>query len=69
MLGHLVSVYLAHAQALRIFPEGHKAVWSQVPMLMLMIAFTTAGLWILSLPIGAGLVIDPVPIPPGLGSS
>ena len=69
LLGHLVSVYLAHAQALRIFPEGHKAVWSQVPMLMLMIAFTTAGLWILSLPIGAGLVIDPVPIPPGLGSS
>jgi hypothetical protein len=68
LLGHLVSVYLAHAQALRTFPEGHKAVWSQVPMLILMIAFTTAGLWILSLPIGAGLVVDPVPTPPGLGS-
>ena len=32
-------------------------------MLILMIAFTTTGLWILSLPIGAGQVMDPVPIP------
>jgi hypothetical protein len=67
LLGHLVSVYLAHVQALRFFPEGHKAVRSQIPMLILMIAFTTAGLWILSLPISAGVVVDP--LPPGLGSS
>ena len=66
LFGHLVSVYLAHTQALRFFPEGRKAVWSQVPMLVLMIAFTTAGLWILSLPIGAGLVLDPLPTPPAL---
>ena len=31
-------------------------------MLILMITFTTAGLWILSLPIGAGQVIDPLPV-------
>jgi hypothetical protein len=61
LLGHLISVYLAHVQALRIFPEGRKALWSQFPMLVLMIAFTTVGLWILSLPIGAGQVIDPLP--------
>jgi hypothetical protein len=61
LLGHLVSVYLAHVQALRIFPGKHKALWRQFPMLILMIAFTTVGLWILSLPIGAGQVIDPLP--------
>jgi hypothetical protein len=61
LLGHVVSVYLAHAQALRIFPEGRKALWSQFPMLVLMIALTSVGLWILSLPIGAGQVLDPIP--------
>jgi hypothetical protein len=30
-------------------------------MLLLMVAFTTAGLWILSLPIAAGQVQDPPP--------
>lgn len=61
VFGHLVSVYLAHAQALRIFPGSRKVLWSQFPMLILMVAFTTAGLWILSLPIAAGQVQDPVP--------
>jgi hypothetical protein len=61
VVGHLVSVYVGHAQALRIFPGGRKALRSQFPMLILMIAFTTVGLWILSLPISAGQVIDPVP--------
>jgi hypothetical protein len=61
VFGHLVSVYLAHAQALRIFPGGRKALWSQFPMLILMVAFTTVGLWILSLPIAAGQVQDPLP--------
>jgi hypothetical protein len=70
LLGHVVSVYLAHLQALRIFPKGHKALWSQFPMLVLMIALTSVGLWILSLPIGAGQVLDPNPTssassPPG----
>jgi hypothetical protein len=61
VFGHLVSVYLAHAQALRIFPGGRRALWSQFPMLILMVAFTTVGLWILSLPIAAGQVQDPLP--------
>jgi hypothetical protein len=61
VFGHLVSVYLAHAQALRLFPGRRKALLSQFPMLVLMVAFTTAGLWILSLPIGAGQVQDPLP--------
>ncbi len=61
LFGHVVGVYLAHAQALRIFPKGRKALWSQFPMLVLMIALTSVGLWILSLPIGAGQVLDPNP--------
>ena len=61
LVGHVVSVYLAHAQALRIFAERRKALWSQFPMLVLMIALTSVGLWILSLPIGAGQVRDPNP--------
>ncbi len=54
VLGHVVSVYLAHRLALRLFPGHRLAVLSQVPMLILMVAFTTVGLWILSQPIQAG---------------
>lgn len=59
LLGHVVSVYLAHARALELFPRARHAVWSQLPMLILMVAFTTAGLWILSLPIASGQVQVP----------
>jgi hypothetical protein len=52
LFGHLVSVYLAHVEALRLFPTPRKATLSQLPMLLLMLSFTTIGLWILSLPIG-----------------
>jgi hypothetical protein len=61
LFGHVVSVYLGHVQTLRVFPKSRNALWSQVPMLILMIAFTTAGFWILSLPIGAGQIRDPDP--------
>ncbi len=59
LVGHVVSVYLAHARALELFPRTRQAVWSQVPMLVLMVAFTAAGLWILSLPIASGQVQVP----------
>jgi hypothetical protein len=61
LFGHIVSVYLAHVQALGVFPRGKQGVWSQLPMLALMVLFTTIGLRILSLPIAAGQVQDPVP--------
>jgi hypothetical protein len=61
LFGHVVSVYLGHVQTLRVFPKSRNALWSQVPMLILVIAFTTAGFWILSLPIGAGQIRDPDP--------
>jgi hypothetical protein len=61
LFGHIVSVYLAHVQALKLFPAGRLGVWSQLPMLALMMLLTTIGLRILSLPISAGQVTDPAP--------
>ena len=49
--GHLISVYLAHIVALDLFKTRRTALVSQLPMLVLMIAYTAIGLWILSLPI------------------
>lgn len=49
--GHVISVTLAHIEALRLFPTRRAALLSQLPMLALMVAFTSASLWILSQPI------------------
>ena len=52
--GHIASVYLAHLEALRAFGTPRRAATSQLPMLALMMLFTTLGLWILSLPLASG---------------
>jgi hypothetical protein len=54
LFGHIVSVYLAHLEALQIFSTPRRAAASQLPLLVLMMMFTTLGLWILSLPLGSG---------------
>lgn len=54
LFGHIVSVWIAHLEALRLFPTRGRALLSQLPMLVLMVAFTTAGLWILAQPIQQG---------------
>jgi hypothetical protein len=51
LFGHIVSIYLSHLVALRVFGGGRAAVAGQLPLLVLMVLYTTAGLWILSLPI------------------
>ncbi|WP_091532839.1 hypothetical protein [Fontimonas thermophila] len=51
LFGHVVSVWIAHLEALRLFAGRIRALLSQLPMLLLMVAFTTAGLWILAQPI------------------
>jgi hypothetical protein len=51
--GHVVAVYLAHVTALRLFENYRRALWSQVPMLVLMVLYTVSSLWILSQPIAA----------------
>jgi hypothetical protein len=50
VIGHLVSVYLAHRVALRLFPSRRDAMLSQLPMLALMVLYTVVGLWVISLP-------------------
>jgi hypothetical protein len=50
LVGHILSVWLAHRVALRLFPSRRHAVISQVPMLALMMAYTILGLWVISLP-------------------
>jgi hypothetical protein len=59
VLGHALGVYVAHVKALRIFASTRRALVSQLPLLLLMMIFTTVGLWILSLPIAAGKVLVP----------
>jgi hypothetical protein len=49
--GHIVSSYLAHLEALRSFPTAKRATLSQLPILLLMVMFTTLGLKILSMPL------------------
>lgn len=49
LAGHLVSVCMAHMISLRIFSSRRQALLSQLPMLLLMIVYTSIGLWILSL--------------------
>ena len=51
LFGHVVSVWVAHRIALRVFGSRGQAMASQLPMLALMIAFTVAGLWILAQPL------------------
>jgi hypothetical protein len=54
--GHVVSVYVAHLQALKLFPDRRSALLSQLPTLLLMVGFTAFGLWILSLPLNTSPV-------------
>lgn len=54
LLGHVASVALAHVEALRLFGNRRAALISQLPMLLLMVAFTVAGLWILAQPLQGG---------------
>lgn len=56
LFGHVASVYAAHRVALRIFPTRGQAWLSQLPMLVLMVGFTIAGLWILAEPLTAVLM-------------
>jgi hypothetical protein len=49
--GHIVAVWLAHVVALRRFRDSHTALRSQIPMLVLMVAYTMLSLWILAQPV------------------
>ena len=51
VIGHIISVFLAHSVALRIFKDRTLALKSQLPMLVLMVGYTMVSLWILAQPI------------------
>ena len=48
VVGHVLGLVLAHDRALGLFRSGGSAVWSQYPMLVLMVGYTVTGLWLLS---------------------
>ena len=50
VIGHMVSVWLSHRVALRLFRSRREAMRSQLPMLLLMVIYTVVGLWVISLP-------------------
>jgi hypothetical protein len=47
--GHVLGVVSAHDRAVRLLPRRH-AIVGQLPMLVLMVAYTLTGLWLLFLP-------------------
>ncbi|HET9669982.1 MAG TPA: hypothetical protein VFQ93_10265 [Casimicrobiaceae bacterium] len=51
VLGHVAAVALAHIVALRRIEDRRLAMRSQIPMLVLMIAYTMVSLWIIAQPI------------------
>ncbi|WP_249214347.1 hypothetical protein [Burkholderia cenocepacia] len=51
LAGHVVSVMLTHAIAVRSGRPAATATVGQLPLLVLTIALTISGLWILSLPL------------------
>lgn len=48
--GHVFSVYIAHKTALSIFRNIRTALYSQIPMIVLMVLYTMLSLWILAQP-------------------
>ena len=48
--GHMLAVLVAHGLAWRLHPVPSRAALSQLPLTVLMIAYTVFGLWLLSTP-------------------
>lgn len=50
VIGHILSVYIAHRLSLRISRDNKITIISQMPILLLMVGYTILGLWLLSSP-------------------
>ena len=46
--GHVAGLAVAHDRAVGLFHTPRMALWTQYPMLVLMVMFTVGGLWVLS---------------------
>ena len=53
VVGHVAALVLAHDRALELYGSAREATRSQVVMLVLMVAFTCLGLWLLSAALNA----------------
>ena len=51
--GHVAALVLAHDRALTVYGSAGAAARSQIVMLVLMVAFTSLGLWLLSAALNA----------------
>lgn len=51
--GHILAVLMAHAIALDALGSHRKAIISQAPLAVFMVAYTVFGLWLLATPTGA----------------
>jgi hypothetical protein len=51
VVGHVLAVVVAHVEATRRFANHRAAMLSQLPMLVLMVAYTSLSLWIMAQPI------------------
>ena len=52
VIGHVIAILVAHALALQVFGNPRRAMLSQVPLAVFMIAYTFFGLWLLASPRG-----------------
>jgi len=48
--GHVFAVLAAHRLASRLYGRPRAALLSQLPLTLLMVAYTVLGLWLLSTP-------------------
>jgi hypothetical protein len=48
VVGHVLGLVLAHDRAVSLFRSGHAALRAQYALLVLMVLYTVAGLWLLS---------------------
>jgi hypothetical protein len=48
VIGHVAGLAVAHDRAVGLFRTSRMALWTQYPMLVLMVLFTVGGLWVLS---------------------
>ncbi|MGD9912765.1 MAG: hypothetical protein AB7S80_01700 [Rhizobiaceae bacterium] len=53
ILGHVLAVLVAHAQAQRLHADRRAVALSQLPLTALMVGYTVFGLWLLSTPTAA----------------
>lgn len=51
VIGHVLSVFVAHTLALRLFTDIRKTIVSQFPIMVFMVGLTSFSLWILAQPV------------------